>query len=114
MKHNDSLRNLAKQNRHHPTDAERKMWSLLRNNNMGVAFRRQHQIGPYIVDFICLEKKLIIECDGSQHLENKAEDNIRTSFLEQQGYKVIRFWNNDILFETDGVYMTIEKAIKNA
>lgn len=114
MKHDNHLHNLAKLNRHNPTDAERKMWSLLRNNGMGVAFRRQHQIGQYIVDFVCLEKKLIIECDGSQHLDNRVADNLRTSFLEQEGYHVIRFWNNEILFETEGVYLIIEKALKEA
>ena len=112
MKHTRNLQDLAKQNRRNPTDAERKMWSLLRKNGMGAAFRRQHQIGQYIVDFVCLEKKLIIECDGSQHLDNRADDTVRTSFLESQGYHVIRFWNNDILYETDGVYMVIEKALR--
>ena len=110
MKQDNDLLNLAKANRRNATDAERKLWSLLRAKKMGVVFRRQQQIGQYIVDFVCFEKKLIIECDGSQHLEQKEEDNIRTKFLEQQGYKVIRFWNNEILYATDGAVVIISKS----
>ncbi len=76
---------------------------------MGVLFRRQHQIGQYIVDFVCLEKKLVIECDGGQHTEEV--DKERTLFLEQEGFKVLRFWDNDILKNIEGVYEVIAKAL---
>jgi len=76
------------------TPAERKLWAYLRGNKLnGVNFRRQHAIGNYIVDFVSIKKKLIIELDGSQHLEQTEYDNVRTGYLESQGYEVIRFWN---------------------
>jgi len=112
MKYAHNLLPLAKENRRHSTPAERKLWSLLRNKQMGVSFRRQHQIGSYIADFVCLEKKIVIECDGGQHNEHKEEDKIRTAFLEQQGYKVLRFWNDEILYHTDGVYIIIQRALE--
>jgi very-short-patch-repair endonuclease len=71
---------LARANRKHPTDAERKLWYLLKDEKLGFKFRRQHRIGAYIVDFICLEKNLVIECDGGQHAGNKADEE-RTNFL---------------------------------
>ena len=78
-----------------------------------LAFKRQHPIGDYIVDFICLEKKLIIEIDGGQHNEpsNIKYDKIRTEFLESKGYKVIRFWNNDIDNNIEGLFLEIDKYI---
>jgi very-short-patch-repair endonuclease len=85
----------------------------LRARKFGVVFRRQQQIGHYIVDFVCFEKKLIIECDGCQHLEQKDDDSARTEFLEEQGYTVIRFWNNEILYAIDGVYLVIENTLKH-
>ena len=111
MKHPNSLLSLARTNRKSATPAERKMWSILKMNKMGVAFRKQHQIGDYIVDFVCLEKKLIIECDGSQHV-NSQSDVVRTEFLEKEGYRILRFWNNDILYHIDGVYLKIQEELK--
>ena len=89
------------------TPAERKLWSLIRNDQLGVNFRRQHAIGKYITDFICIEKKLIIELDGSQHLEQEEYDEERTKYLNSLGYKVIRFWNNDVMNNIDGVILAI-------
>lgn len=81
--------------RREPTPAERKLWSVLRGNELnGVSFRRQHAIGNYIVDFVSIKKKLIVELDGSQHLELTEYDEDRTRYLESQWYKVIHFWNN--------------------
>ena len=98
-------RNLRKNS----TDAERKMWSLLRNRQLiGYKFRRQHPIKKFIVDFSCPEKLLAIEVDGGQHMERKKEDDERTQFLEIQGYRVLRFWNDQVLKETEsGTYYPI-------
>ena len=105
---------LARKLRKNQTPQEAKIWSLLRNHRYkNLAFKRQHPIGDYIVDFICLEKKLIIEIDGGQHNEpnNVEYDKTRTEFLESKGYKVIRFWNNDIDNNIDGVFLEIDKYI---
>lgn len=84
------------------TDAEAKLWNELRAHRlMGIGFRRQMPIGKYIVDFACPEHKLIIEVDGSQHASDEKKDAIRTRFLEQRGWRVIRFWNDDILNDID-------------
>ena len=77
----------------------------------GVNFRRQHAIGNFIVDFVSIKRKLIIELDGSQHLEQKEYDVERTTHLESRGYKVIRFWNNDVENDIDGVVRVIELAL---
>ena len=85
---------------------------MLRGNKLnGVSFRRQHAIGNYIVDFVSIKKKLIIELDGSQHLEQTEYDEERTRYLESQGYKVIRFWNDQIEKEMDGVIQVIEMTL---
>ena len=76
------------------TPAERKLWARIRNDQLGVTFRRQHAIGNYIPDFCSPKAKLIIELDGSQHLEQQQYDAARTVYLESQGYTVLRFWNN--------------------
>lgn len=94
------------------TDAERKIWQLLRSRNLNDAkFRRQHPVGPYVVDFICINEKLIIELDGSQHQQDAAYDARRTAFLEQAGYRVIRFWDNDVLLKTENVMQAIHEAV---
>jgi very-short-patch-repair endonuclease len=97
----------AKSLRRGLTDAERKLWSILRNRQIGGAkFRRQQPIGQFIADFVCQEHRLIVEADGGQHAENIA-DARRTAFLESKGYRVLRFWNNDILTNLDGVARVI-------
>jgi very-short-patch-repair endonuclease len=94
------------------TPAERKLWSHLRNDQLGVNFRRQHAIGPYIPDFCSPKAKLIIELDGSQHLEQEKYDKERTEYLQSQGYKVIRFWNNDVMNNIENVILAILDALK--
>ena len=93
--------------RHEPTDAERVLWRLLRAKRLaGSKWRRQQPIGHYIVDFICLEARLIVEADGSEHLDS-THDARRDAWLRQQGFKLLRFWNNDVLARTDAVLDTI-------
>jgi very-short-patch-repair endonuclease len=93
------------------TDAERRLWAALRDRRLqGYKFRRQHPIGPFIVDFACTKHHLVIEADGSQHDESPS-DARRTAWLEGQGWRVLRFWNNDILANTEGVVSTILQAL---
>ncbi|WP_246372720.1 endonuclease domain-containing protein [Marilutibacter spongiae] len=92
------------------TDAERGLWRLIRSGQLGGAkFRRQHPIPPYVVDFCCLDAKLVIELDGSQHTQQS--DAARTRFLERQGYRVLRFWNNEVLCQPDSVIAAIFDAV---
>ena len=96
------IKNFARDLRKNSTDVEGKLWSRIRNKNLDVKFRRQHQIGSkYIADFVCLEKRLIIELDGGQHCENE-NDKIRTLYLEKHNFRVIRIWNNEILENLNG------------
>ena len=84
--------------RHELTPAEKKLWAhLCTMREDGIHFRRQHAIGPFITDFCAPRKKLVIELDGSQHLEQEKYDEERTKYLESKGYKVIRFWNNEVM-----------------
>jgi very-short-patch-repair endonuclease len=86
------------------TDAEKRLWQALRNRQLqGHKFRRQHPIPPYVVDFVCLESRLIVELDGGQHAEAQVYDSTRTEALERLGYKVLRFWNNELFENTQGV-----------
>ena len=102
----------ARRLRRNQTDAEARLWLRLRRNALGVSFRRQHPLDPYIVDFICLEARLVVEADGGQHSEERAEhDARRTAWLEERGYEVLRFWNNDILSNTDGVIEVIQRRL---
>jgi adenine-specific DNA-methyltransferase len=97
------------------TNAERRLWLALRNRKLGRhKFRRQQPIGPYIVDFICFEEKLIIELDGDQHdqPENATADAARTAYLERQGFRVMRFWNRELDRSLDGVVETVFRAIR--
>jgi very-short-patch-repair endonuclease len=110
---NPKTRTYAIELRREPTPVERKLWSKIRNDQLGVSFRRQHAIGNYIPDFVCIEKKLIIELDGSQHLEQEEYDQERTKYLESLGYKVIRFWNNDVTNNIDGVILAITHAMED-
>jgi very-short-patch-repair endonuclease len=99
---------LARELRKNMTDAERIIWYYLRDRRLsGWKFRRQHPIGPFIVDFICIEKRLIVEVDGGQHNLNPEIDIKRTEYLKERGYRVIRFWNNDVLKETEAVLNSI-------
>jgi very-short-patch-repair endonuclease len=98
----------AKQLHREMTPAEAKLWAHLRAHRMGdVHFRNQHAIGNYIVDFCAPRKKLIIELDGSQHLEQEEYDEERSVFLKSKGYRILRFWNNEVLNNTDSVLTAI-------
>ena len=100
----------AKRLRRNLTDAERRLWAVLRSRRFENAkFRRQQPIGPFIVDFVCQQHRLIIEADGGQH--EVAKDAPRTAFLESVGYRVVRFWNNDIIENIDGVSQLIATAL---
>jgi adenine-specific DNA-methyltransferase len=94
------------------TDAEVRLWCRLRAGQMaGHRFRRQYPIGPYIVDFVCLEARLVIEVDGGQHSEQTGYDDRRTAWLEERGFRVLRLWNHYVLEENDGVWETIVQAL---
>lgn len=96
------------------TPAERKLWGYLRAHRLGgVGFRRQHAIGNYITDFCAPSKMLIIELDGSQHLEQKEYDAERTAFLESKGYRVLRFYNNDVMKDIDKVLEVVLENINS-
>ena len=98
----------AKELRRELTPVEIKLWARLRAHRMqDIHFRKQHAIGNYIVDFCTPRRKLIIELDGSQHLEQEEYDLERTAFLESKGYKVIRFWNNEVTNNMDSVLSVI-------
>jgi very-short-patch-repair endonuclease len=100
--------------RQNANPAEQRMWSILRNKRMGgFKFRRQHGIGTYIADFVCLPARLVIEVDGDTHGndERQVRDAKRTETLERSGYRVIRFWNHEVLTSTDDVSAAIAKAL---
>ncbi|WP_421222864.1 endonuclease domain-containing protein [Aeromonas enteropelogenes] len=104
----------AKHLRHNSTLAEQRLWQQLRNRRLaGLKFRRQMPIGPYVVDFICLEQGLVIEVDGSQHNEpeNQQYDEARTAYLNQAGLKVIRVWNNNVLGRMEAVLALIRLSL---
>ena len=102
---------IAKKLRINSTDTEKYLWKYLRERQLeGFKFRRQHPIGKYIVDFINLERKIIIEVDGGQHLENK-KDKLRDKWLEEKGYEVLRFWDNEVLTNIEGVLESIRKKL---
>ena len=108
----DNKINLARNLRKNSTPQEKLLWQIFRNHNFyGYEIRRQSPIGNYIVDFVCRDKKIIIEIDGGQHneLQNILNDNIRTEYLKSKGYKVIRFWNNEINENIEGVYLKLKE-----
>lgn len=108
---NPKTRHQAIQLRKKSTPAERKLWSRIRDDQLGVTFRRQHAVGNYIPDFCSPKAKLIIELDGSQHLEQEEYDEDRTKYLESLGYRVIRFWNHAIMKDIDSVILAIIHAL---
>ena len=111
----DLLKEYAKENRQHMTAAEKTLWSLLRRTFYGFKFRRQHPINDFIADFICLEKRLIIEVDGAYHCEpqQQEDDQIRTDILSDMGYKVLRFTNDKVLSSPHTVLNVIKDEINN-
>ena len=104
-------RALAKRLRTQMTEAEWRLWYRLRAHRLhGLKFKRQAPIGPYVVDFICFDHKLIVEVDGGQHADN-VKDRRRDEWLRSEGYRVLRYWNNDVLKQTDAVVRAISMAI---
>ena len=106
------LRQRARRLRRTMTEAEQALWARLRRRQVhGHKFRRQHPLGGYIVDFVCLDKKLVVEVDGGQHDEQHDEDVRRTRRLEQRGFQVMRFWNHQVLTKLDAVIEMIAGAV---
>jgi very-short-patch-repair endonuclease len=105
---------LARRLRRDSTQVEQKLWRYLRARSLaGFKFVRQQPIGPYVVDFVCRGKRLVIEVDGGQHAESK-NDVVRDQWLEAHRYRVVRFWNNDVLENIEGVWDTIVAAASAA
>ena len=103
----------AKQLHRNLTPAEARLWERLRAHQMkDIHFRNQHAIGNYVVDFCSPHRKLIIELDGDQHLEQAEYDGERTSFLESKGYRVMRFWNGEVMQDIEGVMRSIDYALE--
>jgi very-short-patch-repair endonuclease len=101
----------ARELRRRMTDAEHRLWRYLRRHFLGVHFRRQVPIGPYIVDFASTRRKLVLEIDGGQHLENQG-DEVRDLWLGSRGFRVLRFWNHEVLKNTEGVLTAIALALE--
>lgn len=97
------------------TPQEKVLWSRLRRKKLGVKFRRQHGIGPYIVDFYCPERNLVVEVDGSQHLngDQARHDKARSRYLKGNGLEILRFWNADINTNLEGVILKIQSAVED-
>jgi very-short-patch-repair endonuclease len=103
----------AKKLRHNLTEEEKILWERLRNRKFnGLKFRRQEAVGKFVADFICYERKILIELDGSHHMEQKERDAERDSWFSGQGYKVIRFWNHEVTEDIEGVQERIKEHLK--
>jgi very-short-patch-repair endonuclease len=100
----------ARSLRHDPTPVEKKLWEKIRKEQLGVRFRRQVPIGPYFADFACIELKLVVEVDGATHSESQT-DVARTNYLTGLGFEVVRFWNNDVLNNIEGVVENLTQVI---
>ena len=108
------IRSRARQLRNNPTEAERLLWRELRLRQLGGhKFRRQQPLGRYIVDFVCLERRLVVELDGGQHSEPEQAgyDAERSSWLEQEGFRVLRFWDHEVLTQLEEVKAVVWKAL---
>lgn len=108
------LKDCAKKNRRNSTTAENVLWQSIRNKQLGVEFRRQHVIGDFIVDFVCLDKMLVIEVDGGYHTERDQleDDEIRTRILNSLGFSLVRFSNDRVLFDLDNVKSDIKNILR--
>ncbi len=102
----------AKRMRGAMTDGERRLWFRLRRNRLGAKFRRQHPLGSFIADFACLDPKLVIEIDGSQHAQQTTHDTMRDEFFRRRGFVVLRFHANETLSNTEGVLEVIHDALR--
>ncbi|MEX0803671.1 MAG: endonuclease domain-containing protein [Candidatus Binatia bacterium] len=108
------IRQRARQLRRNQTDAEQALWARLRDRQLcGAKFRRQHPIGPFVADFCCPQRKVVVELDGGQHAEEITADQKRSRFLEAQGFRVLRFWNHDVLRNTEAVLERIAEAVSD-
>ena len=109
----DLLKEYAKSNREEMTESEKVLWNALRNNIQGYRFRRQHAIGQYIADFVCLPARLVIEVDGGYHQspEQQEMDNIRTNYLKEKGFHVVRFSNEEVSTNIKGVIQIIKDEL---
>lgn len=107
------LRNFARDNRRNMTEAEECLWRYLKKSQLGIPFRKQHIIGVFIADFLCLPSKLIIEIDGLYHSlpDQQISDKERTTWLQEKGFRVIRFTNEEVLYNTDKVLTTIKNNL---
>ena len=111
----DNLATNARKLRKNSTEAERKLWRHIRSKQIaGAKFRRQQPIGDYIVDFVCFEAKVVVELDGGQHTQadNRAKDSQRDKYFQDNGYTVLRFWNNDVLKNMEGVKEILLREIE--
>ncbi len=106
------VRDLARRLRRDQTETERRLWTRLRARQLcGAKFRRQHPIGPYIADFCCVERGLVVELDGGQHAFNVAEDSKRSEFLGDYGYRVLRFWDNEVMENIEAAVQHIANVL---
>ncbi|MCY4394493.1 MAG: endonuclease domain-containing protein [Rhodospirillaceae bacterium] len=111
-KRTDFAKKLARRLRKQPTDAENRLWYFLHKKQLdGLRFKRQEPIGNYVADFVCPTLKLIVEVDGGQHGIEVEKDEARTAWLESQGYTVIRFWNNEVMENIEGVLATVREEV---
>ena len=113
----EDLKVFARELRHNQTDAETLLWFLLRDRRLaGAKFRRQHPVEPYVLDFYCYEHKLAVELDGGQHNDAKgrADDERRSAFLKSKGIRVLRFWNDEALKQTESVLEAVYSALVEA
>ena len=109
----DLLKEFASNNRKHPTEAESILWDYLKRSGVGAPFRRQHIIGNYIADFVCLPARLVIEIDGGYHQlpQQEVNDEVRTKWLNEQGFNVIRFTNEEVIASIESVLQTIKEHL---
>ena len=108
------MKQLARFLRKNQTDTERKLWQRLRGRQLrGFKFRRQYPIAPYVVDFVCIDRRLVVECDGGQHGVMVEADAARTKYLNGRGYRVMRFWDNEALLDIDAVLSAILEALND-
>jgi len=107
-----TLKERARQLRRDRTDAEKKLWARLRSRQLsGFKFRRQFVIGSFIIDFCCFEQRLVVELDGGQHANKTVTDETRSAFLRSRGYTVLRFWDNEVFENIDGVLERIAQVL---
>jgi len=110
-----TMKEYARALRKNMTDAENRVWYFLRGKRLnGYRFIREHPIGPYIADFVCRQQKVIVELDGGQHADAAEYDEKRTEFLKEKGYKVLRFWNNDVFSNIEGVLEAVLAVLEGS